>query len=96
MEDRNGIEGARQYLGTMRAAIGDKLINPDSLYYGRYGHLRLARECGYALSDFDEAGQREILSSSYGAIYVIGCRLRPLLSAHQWIAAMKQGAGLEC
>jgi len=49
-----GIEEARIYLQNMRTAMGDKLINPDSIYYGREGHLRLARECGYALNDFEK------------------------------------------
>lgn len=46
---KRGITEAREYLNKMRNAIGDKLINQNSVYYGKDGNLRLARECGYAL-----------------------------------------------
>ncbi len=96
MTNKCGAEGAKKYMFAMRNSIGDKLINPDSIYYGKKGHLRLARECGYALLNFNEAGQKEILSSSYGIIYVSGCKLEPLLSAALWYSFMRQGAGMEC
>ena len=86
-----GIKEAEVYMSKMRGAVGDHLINPDSIYYGKDGHLRLARECGVALNDFDEAGQKEILSGSYGIIYVIGCDLKPILDAKEWISEMKKG-----
>ena len=75
----------------MRSAVGRHLNDPDSIYYGKDGHLRLARECGYALNDFCETGQREILSGSYGMIYVIGCNLKPILDAKEWINKMEKG-----
>ena len=75
----------------MRSAVGRHLNDPDSIYYGKDGHLRLARECGYALNDFYETGQREILSGSYGMIYVIGCNLKPILDAKEWINEMGKG-----
>ena len=64
-------------------------MNPNSVYYGREGHLRLAKECGIALRDFDTRGRREILSGSYSAIYVAGCNLKPILDAKEWITAMR-------
>jgi len=76
---------AQVYIQNMRNTIGDKLINPDSIYYGEEGHLRFARECGYALNDFDKDGQNEILHGSYSSIYVIGCNLKPILGAKEWI-----------
>lgn len=85
-----GVTEARDYLNKMRNAIGDHLINPDSVYYGKDGNLRLARECGYALNDFNNEGQQEILHSSYGMIYVIGCNLKPLLDAKEWINEMSK------
>lgn len=84
-----GIEEARTYLQNMRTAVGDKLINPNSIYYGKDGHLRLARECGYALNDFDKNGQDEILHGSYSHIYVIGMNLKPILDAGEWIKEMR-------
>lgn len=55
------------------------------------GHLRLARECGVALHDFDSAGQKAILAGSYGMIYVSGCNLKPILNAKEWISEMQKG-----
>lgn len=86
-----GIKEAEVFMSKMREAVGVHLINPDSIYYGKDGHLRFARECGVALNDFDEAGQKEILSSSYGMIYVIGCKLKPILDAKEWTSEMEKG-----
>lgn len=86
-----GINEANEYMIKMRSAVGRHLNDPNSIYYGKDGHLRLARECGYALNDFDETGQREILSGSYGVIYVTGCDLKPILDAKEWIEEMKNG-----
>ena len=85
-----GVTEAREYLHNIKNAIGDHLINPDSAYYGKDGNLRLARECGYALNDFNTEGQQEILHSSYGMIYVIGCNLKPILDAKEWITEMSK------
>lgn len=79
---------AQQYLNKMDTAIGDMLINPNSIYSGKTGHKRFARECGYALNDFDEANRREIVAASYGKLYVKHCDLKPILDAKQWIKIM--------
>ena len=84
-----GIIEAREYLSKMRNAIGDKLVNLDSIYHGKDGNLRLARECGCALNDFNAEGQQEILHSSYSVIYVIGCNLKPILDAKEWTGEME-------
>lgn len=88
-----GVTEAKEYLSNMRNAVcnNNKLIDPDSIYSGKEGHLRLARECGYALNDFNEEGEREILHGSYSSIYVIGCDLKPLLDAKEWINEMLKG-----
>ena len=86
-----GIKEANEYMTKMRSVVSRHLNDPDSIYYGKDGHLRLARECGYSLNDFNETGQREILSGSYGMIYVIGCNLKPILDAKEWIEEMKRG-----
>lgn len=85
-----GKTAAREYLNSLKNAIGDHLVNPNSIYYGKEGNLRLARECGHALNDFNKEGQQEILHSSYGAIYVIGCNLKPILDAKEWISEMSK------
>jgi hypothetical protein len=84
-----GINSAKDYMHNMRNALGCHLINPDSVYYGKEGHLRFARECGYDLNDFNQQGQDEILHGSYSGIYVIGCHLKPLLDASEWITEMR-------
>lgn len=86
-----GIKEANEYMTKMRSVVGIYLNDPDSIYYGKDGHLRLARECGYALNDFNETGQREILSDSYGVIYVTGCNLKPIIDTKEWIKEMKRG-----
>ena len=85
-----GVEEAKDYMMRMHNAIVDKLINPQSVYSGRDGHERLARECGYVLNDFNEEGRQEILKGSYSVIYVRGCNLKPILDAKEWIRIMKQ------
>lgn len=85
----NMTEKVNQYIKNMRSAIGMHLINPDSIYYGKAGHERLARECGYALNDFNESERKELLSCSYSSIYIIGCNLKPILNASEWINIMK-------
>lgn len=90
---KRGKREAERYLSAMASAVGIKLAEPASLYSGKEGHLRLARECGYALNDFNQEGQRLILSASYSCIYVRSCFLRPVLSAKQWNRGMKAGKG---
>ena len=81
-------EMAQKYLDDMDNAIGILLIDPDSIYSGREGHERFARECGYALNDFDETDRAEITSASYGKLYVKHCNLKPILDAKEWIGIM--------
>ncbi len=84
------IEDAKTYMSRMASAIRIQLVQPNSMYHGLDGHKRLARECGYALNDFDEAAQNAILSASYSTMYVRGCNLKPLLDAKEWIGIMRQ------
>lgn len=42
----------KQYMESIRNACGMKLVEPNSIYYGLDGHVRLAHEIGYALNDF--------------------------------------------
>ena len=82
-------ERAQEYMDGMDFAIGGKLIDPDSIFYGRAGHERMAREFGYDLNDFNEHDQRELLSASYGRLYVKHCNLKPILDAKEWIGIAK-------
>ncbi len=85
------MKRVKDYMNKMYIAIGDKLVNPDSVFSGREGHLRMAREIGVALADFTEKEQRELLTSSYSSIYVRGCKLKPILNNKEWIAEIKKG-----
>lgn len=86
-----GVERAREYLFQMRSAVGKRLGNAQWIYRGREGHLRFARECGFALNDFNASGQKEIMMNSYSTIYVTGCDLKPILSAKEWKAGLISG-----
>lgn len=85
---KRGITEAKAYLQQMHAAV-PYLHNPESPYFGRQGHLRLAQECGAAPNDFTEEAQHEILTCSYNMIYGTDCALCPLLDATEWIEEMQ-------
>lgn len=72
-----------EYMDGVRNAATAHFSNPESIYCGREGHLRLTRECGYALNDFEEKDRRELLSASYSTIYVRACNLKPILDAKE-------------
>lgn len=71
----------RIYTAKLSSAAQQVLTNPDSIYYGKEGHLRFARECKPALKEFTDKERMDFLKSSYGIIYVKGCHLKPLLDA---------------
>lgn len=79
---------ASKWLNEMDCVIGIQLINPDSIYYGRAGHERFARECGYALNDFSESVRHDIISQTYGKLYVKHCDLKPILDNREWVNLM--------
>lgn len=85
------MKKSNEYMRGIKEACGTELIEPEGLYCGREGHLRLARECGYALNDFTEKEQDNILKSSYSTIYVIACHLKPILDAKEWIDGLTEG-----
>ena len=64
--------------------------SPDSLFYGPEGAKRLGRECGPALLDFGEYGEKE-MGATYSAICVIAYQLRPPIDAKDWLAAVREG-----
>lgn len=85
------MEKANNYLYEMRNAVGNKLVEPGWGYQEREGHLKFAREVGYALADFNEKEIKHIIGSSYGQIYVTGCNLNPILDAKDWIVGLNEG-----
>lgn len=93
MRTKKNSDDAVAYMENIRNAVVSNysLLMEGGIYFGEEGHLRLARECGYALNDFDNNGQQAILHDSYGAIYVRICNLKPILDAKEWINAMRKG-----
>ncbi len=80
-----------KYLLGMQSGARLQCNLTNSLYAARKGHLRLAREIGYALNDFSEKEQKDIIHGSYGMVYVIACNLKPILSAKEWINEIVKG-----
>ncbi len=84
------MERSNNYIYNMRNAVGNKLIELG-VYSGKEGHLKLAKEIGYALADFNDKEVKNIKGSSYGSIYVIGCNLKPILDAKEWVNGLNEG-----
>ena len=82
--NKYGKDKAQEYMRKSGEACQRHLLDHNGLYFGREGHLRFAREFGYGLNDFNEQGQKEILSGSYSATYVRACNLKPILDAREW------------
>lgn len=74
---------AREYTIAVRQAL---MISRPSIYEGKDGALRLAREYGSALADSpaNEAEQEMINAVSYNDICVIGYYLQPPLNVKEW------------
>jgi hypothetical protein len=70
----------------------ENLFGQNGFYSGREGCLRLAREYGYALNDYnDEKQVKNDISSSYSALCVRVYRLNPPVSAKEWVEEVKKG-----
>lgn len=84
------MERVKEYIVRLKDAIGSKLVEMEGIYSNKDGHLRLAREVGYALTDFAEDERKHIIDLSYNA-YVIGCNLKPILDTKDWIEKLQEG-----
>lgn len=73
---------------TGRAAM--HLCVDGELYSGVEGAKRFARECGPAILDFGEYGEKHI-GSTYSAICVIAYMLRPPIRANEWFESLREG-----
>lgn len=81
-----------EYIGSMRNCSMYHLSVEDSLYgHTKEGHLKYAREVGYALKDFDKSYVLKQLNSLYSRIYVINCNLKPILNSDEWNNALMEG-----
>jgi len=67
---------------------------PGGMYDGTGGAKRLAREIGFALSDFtnDEREIRDLISRTYSCICVMVYHLKPPIDASVWAKEMFVGA----
>lgn len=91
MENTN-LEIKRDFSLWMRntADAAGRHLNDGEYYGGKDGHMRFAKACGIAVHDFGEYGIKSI-GSTYGAVYVIACGLKPILNAKEWIDGIWQG-----
>lgn len=85
------MKRANDYMDNIKNAVGNKLVEPEGMYADKDGHLRLAREVGYALANFNSKETKHIKGSSYNNIYVIGCNLKPILDAKEWVMRLEEG-----
>lgn len=86
------LETANKFSTWMRktANTAQRHLNDGEYYGGKDGHMRFAKACGIAVYDFGEYGEKNI-GSTYGAVYVIACGLKPILNAKEWIDGIWQG-----
>ena len=82
---------AKIYIHNMRQAASCVLLGDNLCYKGKEGHLRLAREVGYALNDFDEEAQNEIIHSSYKLrrkTHTLACGMKVAFSMKNYISTI--------
>ncbi len=60
------------------------LMGPGSMYHGKDGALRLAREYGYGLADWPEDEHKDEIGNSYGSLLVRLTNLQPPIDAKPW------------
>ncbi|KTF59850.1 MULTISPECIES: hypothetical protein [Bacillus amyloliquefaciens group] len=73
----------KNYLINVREALQTSL-GQSNVYVGRDGALRLAREIGFCLNDFNPAQARLALGDSYNLVCVMGYDLQPPLDKKDW------------
>jgi hypothetical protein len=76
---------AKEYTDKMYNVLMGNRQNLMSIYEGKNGALRLAREYGYGLNDFTEKERKDIIGSTYGALCVRFYNLKPPIDAKQWV-----------
>ena len=68
----------------------ENLMNPDCMYYGKQGALRLAREYGYGLAAWGEHEYNDEVGASYGKLLVRLSNLKPPIDAKEWIGEIRK------
>lgn len=80
--------GTTEYLKAIQQALAVSLGNSD-IYTGRTGALRLAREIGSCLNDFQAKEAEQGYRNSYNYVCVIGYSLNPPVDKREWDAEVK-------
>jgi hypothetical protein len=86
---------SQKYCQTIYQAVISNYKNlfaDGCIYHGREGCLRLAKEYGAGLADFDtEAEIKNDLQASYGILCVRAYMLKPPVDAKKWISEARKG-----
>lgn len=82
--------GFKLWMERIRNAARRHCMEENGLYAGVEGAKRFARECGPAILDFGEYGEKNI-GSTYGAICVIAYGLKPPIAAKIWLQELRKG-----
>ena len=84
------MTSAKQYLVNIKQALTVSLGN-SNLYQGERGALRLAREIGTCLQDYDKKEAYDAFRDSYNYVCVMGYNLKPPVNKKEWDDAVLQG-----
>lgn len=79
-----------QWMDDVSGAAYVHCAEPDGIYCGEEGAMRLGRECGYAIADF-RLDPRRAISATYSGICVRAYWLKPPISNDKWSEAVWQG-----
>lgn len=79
-----------QWMDDVSGAAYVHCVEPDGIYYGEEGAMRLGRECGYAIADF-RLDPRRAISATYSGICVRAYWLKPPISNDKWSKAVREG-----
>ncbi|WP_144461808.1 hypothetical protein [Siminovitchia fortis] len=81
---------ALEYLIKIKQALVVSL-GKSNVYHGEAGALRLAREIGTCLQDFEEKEAYEAFRNSYNYVCVMGYNLKPPINKKEWDEAVLKG-----
>lgn len=86
------VISAQQYTDNLLNALGTYLNNNQGygLYEGKEGCLRLAREYGFGLKDYEEKERISMTKNSYSCLCVRFYNLKPPVSAKEWISEINK------
>lgn len=77
----------QQYTDAVVNAL--RMVN-HTIYSGKTGARRIAREYGVGLADFSEDEARRFIRNSYTMVCVVGYNLKPPIDAKEWISEVQK------